>query len=165
MKITGRVVIYAAYNIMNCLSCLKIDAILRSVGPYLSKDEVATICMLILPTVQHQLKAQLWWSVVATSISWTWFYGQRSCYSNTNSVSGIHPIFSTNITLQKMGWPLIFIARTTASDGTATGSNTTIGVTGGSPTSSIPSASSNLIGSPLRRHRPRAVYLKEKIPA
>jgi hypothetical protein len=40
--------------------------------------------MPVLPPVQHQLKAQLWWSVVATPISWTWFYGPRSCYSNTD---------------------------------------------------------------------------------
>jgi hypothetical protein len=48
-----------------------------------------------------------------------------------------------------MGGLLTFIAMTMASDSTSTGSNTAAGITGGGPTSSILSASSNLIGSPI----------------
>jgi hypothetical protein len=65
------------------LKLLENNAILRTYSLYLSTDEVATICILVLPPVQHQLKAQLRWSVIATPISWIWFYGLHSCYSNS----------------------------------------------------------------------------------
>jgi hypothetical protein len=38
------------------LELLDDDAVLRTYGPYLSTDEVATIRMLVLPPVQLQLK-------------------------------------------------------------------------------------------------------------
>jgi len=44
---------------MEYIEFLELLAILQTIGPYLSTDEMATICMPVLPTVRHQLKAQL----------------------------------------------------------------------------------------------------------
>jgi hypothetical protein len=44
---------------IGCIELIELHAILRTYGPYLSTDELATICMPVLPPVQHQLKAHL----------------------------------------------------------------------------------------------------------